>query len=1068
MSVLGYKKFACLVVLLAWAVPLAAQTGDTGILGTVTDPSGAAIADATVTLTQPSSGLSRTAKTAADGGYEFRYLVPGEYSIDVAATGFSEDHRTGVTIDIGQLARVDFGLQVGGVKQVVSVTGAPPLLETQNAALGEVVGSERTVNLPLNGRKFNDLAILTPGVVVGDTDLHSSSTAGATISVNGGRDIWLQVNLDGITMVNNRHQYINLYPSVDAVQEFKVQTGDYSAEYGGSIGANVNIQLKSGTNAYHGDLFEFVRNTALDARNYFSPAPLPQNILKQNQWGATIGGPIRKQKTFFFASYEGIRSIEDLPGEAAVLTPAQRAGDFSADTTTIINPQTGVPFPGNSLVGFLDPVAVNIINKYMPEPNQTGAVNYAGNALGNLTVNQGIARIDQYFSDKDQLFVHFVHAYRNFPNTDLNYNFTFTGTYPMTNAGAQWIHTFSPKLLNEFRMGANLENVSQLSTLTNTSFTIASLGIQGFLIGGPAGHVQTPNQEGFPNLDISGYLGMGSDLAASNLDNSRTVQFVDNLTLVKGAHSLKFGADVRHFLDEATTNNWPFGTISFTSDISGDAAAAYMLGYPYSVLSPEGVPITGARQWYWGVYSEDDWKVTNRLTLNLGLRYDLFVPPHDVNNVTRTLQFTPGQVPLLYPGPGQPLNPIWTVSHTDFTPRLGFAYRLNDKTVVRGGYGMFYFGGQFDNLNIMQLNPPNGGSVQVINPTTNPVATIENPLPASLYPAIGPVGLPGDWNTVTVSANAAPNRFHPDTNVQDWNLQVSRQFHSNMLEVGYVGSKGTHVDSSMRNWNEAPPGPGDIQSRRPYPEYANIRREYFYGNTNYNSLQARFEHRFSAGLSYTAAYTWSHLFDDEYNTMNSGGCACQNARDLRPEYASSAFDQRHRLVMGFVWEVPFGKSLSGATALLARGWSLNGIITLTSGSPFDVNESFDSQNNDGLNEGQERPDLVSGVPMTVRNKNASMWFNPAAFTASVYHYGNSPRDPLVGPGRHVADLSVFKTFKMPYSEQHSLQIRAEFFNTFNTPQLNAPDSSLGDPAFGQVTSTAIDNREIQIALKYIF
>ena len=296
---------------------------------------------------------------------------------------------------------------------------------------------------------------------------------------------------------------------------------------------------------------------------------------------------------------------------------------------------------------------------------------------------------------------------------------------------------------------------------------------------------------------------------------------------------------------------------------------------------------------------------------------------------------------------------------------------------------MFYFGGQFDNLNIMQLNPPNGGSVQVINPTTNPVATIENPVPASLYPTIGPVGLPGDWNTVTVSANAAPNRFHPDTNVQNWNLQVSRQFHSNVLEVGYVGSKGTHVDSSMRNWNEAPPGPGDIQSRRPYPEYANIRREYFYGNTNYNSLQARFEHRFSAGLSYTAAYTWSHLFDDEYNTMNSGGCACQNARDLRPEYASSAFDQRHRLVMGYVWEVPFGKSLSGATALLARGWSLNGIITLTSGSPFDVNESFDSQNDDGLTEGQERPDLVPGVPMTVSNKNVSMWFNTAAFTAII-------------------------------------------------------------------------------------
>jgi len=272
----------------------------------------------------------------------------------------------------------------------------------------------------------------------------------------------------------------------------------------------------------------------------------------------------------------------------------------------------------------------------------------------------------------------------------------------------------------------------------------------------------------------------------------------------------------------------------------------------------------------------------------------------------------------------------------------------------------------------------------------------------------------------------------------------------------------------MRNWNVAPPGPGDIQSRRPWPQYANIRREYFYGNTNYNSLQARFEHRFSQGLSFTAAYTWSHLFDDTYNTMNSGGCACQNPRNLLPEYASSAFDQRNRLVFGYVWQVPFGKNLHGATAVLGRGWTLNGIITLTSGSPFDVNESSDTQNDDGLNEGQERPDLVPGVRLTVPNKNASMWFNPAAFAPSIYHYGNSPRDPLVGPGRHQADLSIFKSFRMPYNEHHSLEIRGEFFNAFNTPQFNNPDSSLGDPLFGQVTSTAVDNREIQIALKYYF
>jgi len=320
---------------------------------------------------------------------------------------------------------------------------------------------------------------------------------------------------------------------------------------------------------------------------------------------------------------------------------------------------------------------------------------------------------------------------------------------------------------------------------------------------------------------------------------------------------------------------------------------------------------------------------------------------------------------------------------------------------------------------------------------------------------------------VTLSPNPGP-RFHPDTNVQNWNLQVSRQFHANVLEVGYVGSKGTHVDSSLRDWNEAPPGPGDIQSRRPYPEYANIRLEYFYGNTNYNSLQARFEHRFTAGLSFTAAYTWSHLFDDTYQTMNSGGCACQNPRNLRPEYASSAFDQRQRLVMGYVWELPFAKNLKGAWGVLANGWALNGIVTLASGSPFDVNESFDSQNDDGVSEGQERPDLVPGQKVTVSNPGPSEWFNTAAFTASVYHYGDSPRNPIVGPGIHDADLSLFKTFKMPYNEKHTLQLRVELFNAFNTPQFSKPDASLGDGAFGQVTSTAIDNREIQLALKYIF
>jgi outer membrane receptor protein involved in Fe transport len=1034
---------------------LVGQTVDTAILGTVVDSGGGAVANATVTVTQSTTAVSKAANTGADGAYEFRYLLPGQYVVEVKSSGFNAERRSGIDIQLGQAAKVDFTLQVGAVQQTIEVRSAPPLLQTENASLGEVVGSERIENLPLNGRKFDDLAILTPGVQVYNPDLHSSSTDGSQIGGNGGRLIWGQVNVDGITMVNNRHNYVNLYPSIDAIQEFRVQTGNYSAEYGGNAGTNVNIQIKSGANQFHGDLFEFFRNYAIDARNYFSPSPLPQNILKQNQYGATFGGPVVHDKTFFFLSYEGLRSIQESPGTAVVLTPQQRQGNFSASTTPIIDPTTGTQFAGNIIpANRIDPVSLNIITKYMPLPNTSGAVNYAGSALGNLTVNQGIARVDQYFSQHDQLFVHYIRAFRNFPERDLNPNFTFTGTYPIDNLSAQWIHTFSPAFLNEFRAGFDRENVAQLSTLTGTGFTIESLGINGLKVGGPNGRPLRPNEEGFPLINISGYLGMGSDLAASNLDNSQTYQIVDNVILVKGKHTLKTGFDLRKLYDNATTNNWPFGSISFTGDISGDPASAYMLGYPRTTLTPEGVPLTKARQWRSAVYIQDDWKLKPNLTLNLGARWDRFGVPTDVNGVTRTLDWSKNP-PQFYPAPGQVVHNLWDITNKNISPRFGFAYNPASNWVVRGGYGIFYFGGQFDNINILQLNPPAGGSLTITNPALNPIATLENPVPAALYPT-NPF-----FNAVTLPAD----RLHPDTYVQNWNLVVSKQFGANVLDVGYVGNKGTHVDTSFKNWNQPNPGPGDIQARRPYPNYARIRLQYYGANTNYNSLQVRFERRLSKGLSFTTAYTWSHEIDDAWETTNSGGCGCQNPHDLRAERASGVYDQRHNLVIGYVWQIPFANNLKGVAGAIAKGWSFEGIVTLASGNPFDVLESFDSQNNDGL---WERPNLAAGQRLPVPNQGPSLWFNTNAFTPSVFTYGNSPRDPVVGPGTDVVNFTLMKAFRMPWSENHSLEFRGEAFNAFNTPQFSNPDQYLGDTAFGQVTSTKLANRELQLALKYRF
>jgi outer membrane receptor protein involved in Fe transport len=1037
---------------------LSAQTIDTSVLGVVTDPSGAVIAGASVTVTNNATGVKRPSTTGADGQYEIRYLVPGEYTVEVTATGFRPARAAKVVIQINQQARIDFSMRVGEVTEAVEVTAATPLLQTENATLGEVVGGERIVNLPLNGRNFTQLAALTPGVRVQDPNLFSASTDGSRIIANGTRAAWLQVNLDGVTMVNNRSNYINLYPSVDALQEFKVQTGNYSAEYGGNAGANVNLQLRSGTNQFHMSAFEFFRHDKLDARNLFRPAPFAKDLLRRNQFGVVFSGPIRRDKTFFMVDYEGVRSSRESAGTNIVMTAAQRQGDFSAFSGVIRDPiNNNTPFSGNIIPqSRLNPVSLRLVNTYTPLPNTAGTVNYSGVSVGQLTMNQGIVRLDEYISSKDLVFFHYIYSAREFPNINLNPNFRYNSTFPNDSLAIQHVHTFSGSFLNEARFGFIRGNVSKLSPRANSDFTIESLGIQGLKVGGPTGRPLRKDEQGFPVINTDGFISMGDSEASSNLDNSRTFQFVDNVSLIRGKHSLKFGGDVRRLLDDATTNNWPFSQINFTGDIAGYSAAAFLLGYPRTTLSPEGVPISAIRQWRYGLYFQDDWKATSNLTLNLGLRYDLPGQPHEINGVTRTLRFDlDPSGPVLWPEPGK-VEDIYLGEYKYFGPRFGLAYRLPQRTVLRGGYGIFYSVAQFDNMNILQLNPPNGGSLTVINPALNPVATIQNPVPAELYPA-NPI-----FNVVSVPID----RKRRNGYMQNFNLQLSKELtRSDVLEVGWVGTKGTHVDTSLQNFNQAIPGTGDIQSRRPYPAYARIRMIAPDGNTVYHSLQSRFEHRLSSGLSATVAYTWSKTIDDAGETINAGGCVCQNPRNRgKAERAASVYDQRHRLVLAYVWDLPFAKDWKGPQGFVLHGWSFGGIVTMASGRPFNIVQSGDTWNADAL---WPRPNAVQGVSPRLDTRTADRWFDTAAFTRSTT-YGTSPRNPVVGPGLHTFDLSFSKAFKVPVQENHAVLFRAEMFNIFNTPQLNNPGGSLGTGTFGRVTSTAADNRQIQFALKYTF
>jgi hypothetical protein len=1030
--------------------PAPAQTVDTAIIGTITDSSGAAIPGATVVVSSSATGIKKQAVTGSGGEYTINYLTPGNFDVTVSANGFRSAEQTNIVLQINQQARVNLVMGVAGQEQTIQVQGTQPLLQTEDASLGVVVGADSAANLPLNGRKFNDLAILTPGVTVYNPDNHSSSTDGSAISAYGSQVTWAQVNVDGVTMVNNRHAYINVYPSVDAIQEFKVLTGNAEAEYGGGAGTVTNIQLKTGTNTLHGNVFEFFRNTAMDARNFFLVAPVPKQVLKQNQFGGTVGGPIIKDRTFFFFSYEGLRSVEQSANLANVLSVAEENGDFSAllPSTQLFSPYTGLPYPNNQIP--VDPVAQNIAQKYIPLPNTNqNGLNYAGVTSGNESVNQYLVRFDHKINDNNQLAFHFLYAFRNFPSSDLNPNFTYKGTYPIYNIGLQYVHTFNPAMVNELRLGTDLEHVKQLSTLAGTNFTAASIGINGFVQ--PNGQPWPPPDAGFPVFSSSDLIDIGDGTAASNLDASGTYQFVDNFTWTKGKHTLIFGADIRHNQDNATTDNTPYGQLNFNGSETGYDGADLILGVPSSVITPEGVPLTAARQWRDAWYFQDNWKATPKLTLNLGLRYDLWVPPHDNLDTSRTLNFGTSP-PTVVNLP----NPIWKITHKDFAPRLGVAYLLPHQFVVRAGYGITFYGGQFDNINILQLNPPVDPSFTLTNgytPANPPTATIQNPVSPSL---------------VAANANVASlpmNDQHPDLYLQTYNLTVSKQFWSNVIDITYVGVKGNHQDTSDENFNTGPPQPasGNVNANRPYPTYGTIRLIDFSGGaSSYNGLNIHFEHRFTHGLEFTGSYSWSHLLDNQGTDINNGSSETQVPASK--EWASGLTDQRNYLTIAFVWELPKVSGGNAAMRAVVNGWGINSIYQYISGSPLWVTQSVDGENNGNQN---QRPDLVPGQPLHLPHRTNAEFFNTARFTEAIDHYGSAPRNAVTGVKNDPLTLAVKRVFPLPFEGQH-LDFRFEAFNAFNHPQFAAPGVVQGSSTFGVITGTHTDNRDLQLALKYVF
>jgi hypothetical protein len=1063
------SAFLALVIAVAPA-GLRAQTVDTAIVGTVTDRSGAVVPGAKVTVTSVSTGIAKSAVTTATGEYTVNYLPPGSYNVEVTANGFTTTRQQAIELQLSQQARVNFQLQVGAATEQVTVQGAPPLLQTETSSLGNVVGEVETQNLPLNGRKFQDLAILTPGTTAYGPDNHTSSEDGASVQSYSEQLEWGQTNVDGVTMIGNRHAYVNLYPSTDAIQEFEVISANAEAQNVGAAGDIVNIQLKSGTNNFHGDVFEYFRNTALDARNYFVPGPAPKQVNRQHQFGGVLGGPIIPNRTFFFVSYEGIRSNKQTAGLTQVLTPEQENGDFSdlLPDTQLVSPTTGQPYLNNQIP--VDPVAQAIVKKYMPLPNtDQGGFNYAFFTGGTQTTNQFIARLDHHMNANDQVSVHFMYASRDNHISEGNPNFNDNATLPIYNAGLQYVHVVSPKLINELRLGIDFENQKLLTTYANTDFTPASIGINGFVQ--PNGQPWPASEQGFPNLTSNELIGVGSDFGVG-IDQGKTYQLVDNVTWTHGTHTVIFGGDVRRVQDNADTSNTPYGVINFNgsetannspnapSNEGGFDGADLMLGIPSQVITPEGIPLTNAHQWRMFFYLQHNWKVTHNLTINTGLNYSLYPAPTNSLNTSETMDWTVNPVQLV---PLANYNPIWHITGKDFGPRLGFAYSLPHQMVVRGGYGISYYAGQFDNINILQLNPPDDPSFSLFNgncgycATPNaPTSTLANPVSPSLSASVA--------NIVSIP----PGRDHPDLYLQTWNLTFSKQFWNNVIDVSYVGVKGSKEDTSLLNFNVGPPQPpgGNVQANRPYPAFGQMRVLDNHGASIYEGLLLHFQHRLSNGLLANVAYALSSERDDQGGGTNQQRNETQNP--FEKVWANGLTEQRNNLSIAVIYNIPqLNENRNALARRLLGGWAVAGIFQYYSGSPQFVSQSDDGQNN-GNN--FEYPDLVQGQPNGVPNRSINEWFNTARFTEAVGHYGNAPRNPswVVAPASSPLGLELKRIFAMPFSDSQKLSLQIQAFNALNHPQFGPPNANVSSGSFGQITSTVLDNRQVQLVAKYFF
>ncbi|HEY3928997.1 MAG TPA: TonB-dependent receptor [Candidatus Koribacter sp.] len=1114
-------RLLAVVCFLLCTIPVFSQSNTAQLTGTVTDQQNAVIPGATVTITS-SRGKVTTLQTSGSGFYTASALDPEAYTIDVKAQGFKTITQH-ITLVTQQRAELNFSLPTGSTSESVEVTANVPLVDAVSSSVSQVIEGKQITELPLNGANFTQLATLAPGVTRGvpggqqtgegnqAETFRYSGNGGAALSVNGLRPQANNFLLDGFDNNESLVNTIVFFTSPEAIQEFRVDTSVAPAEFGRAGGGIVNSTFRSGTNTWHGSAFEYFRNSALDANgvDYFDPitngAATPKAPFKRNQFGGTIGGAIIKNKLFIFGDYQGLR--QDKPASldfASVPTPMMRTGDFSellnlkgTGPIQIYHAATNksVAYSGNVIPG-TDFVTAgqNYLNAY-PLPNvsasdpQCGLVSLADNMClqRNFEIErQQIQNYDDFdiradyiMNQKDSMFLRYSYdkstdtTTTRLPGLPAGFGSGVQFAYPRSWAYEE-THTFSPNIVNEFRFGWIRTNLGYVPPYDNVPLA-ANLGI--------------------PNANTSPLLGGGALIGGSNSQleytgdygpyqvPENTYQLADSVSWTKGHHTFKFGGNlmwrqVNLFRPKAGKGYY---------FISGNGSDAYSTGYEisdvlagfmnnYQVGPAEGY--AGTRSWEDGIFAQDDWRVTSRLTLNLGVRWDILTWPSEDHNRQSNFDVNPnsstyGQ--LVLPGQSGYNDSFIPTDWHNFAPRIGFAYDLSGdgKRVIRGGYGIFYFVDRGGIDNQLAQNAPFAGVAQY-NFTSGYRFTLGGAAPMNSTDPTqgGTVAMPDKNDFVVDYANPANLSVvsylssNVPSNVQEWNLQFEQAFGSNTsLSLAYVGNKGTHLatyyDLNRQIYDAA-------NGVKLFPTLGGSDTVHdTNGNSNYNSLQVAFTRRLTRGLQLSANYVWSHTIDDSPGAFDANNTV--DWFNLAHERSNSDLDLRHRFVFSALYELPFGHgrewgaSWNGITDSILGGWQISPILELASGSPFDVSYGSGSP--------ASRPDLVGAADQI--GSASGYWFDKSAYAAPasvggvLAAPGTAPRNALTGPGYDNVDLSIQKNFRI--TERVNTEFRGEFFNLLNTPHFGQPDGNFSSGTFGRINSVGSDSwREIEFALRVIF